>query len=158
MTLVCYTDGSCLGNGKGAAQGGWAYFIMDKDTAEVYFEATGTEENTTNQRMELMAAIRCLKCIDGRSMRNTETKVIINSDSAYLVNCVNQKWWVKWLENDWVNSKKQPVANRDLWEELISYFKDSNIIFTKVKGHAEDDFNNRVDEMARKSASSDWRI
>ena len=79
-------------------------------------------------------------------------EVNIYSDSAYLINCVNQKWYNGWLMNNWFNSKKEPVANKDLWLDLIPFFGDIRIHWNKVKGHSTDYYNNIVDDMAQSIA------
>ena len=75
-------------------------------------------------------------------------KVEVYSDSAYCINCYQQSWWKAWLHNNWVNSKKEPIKNKELWEKLILYFQDARFQFIKVKGHNGDYWNERVDELA----------
>ena len=82
------------------------------------------------------------------------TSVNIYSDSAYCINCYQQKWYKKWIQNGWVNSKKQSVKNRELWELLIPFFEDNRFNFIKVKGHVGDKYNEMVDEMAVKARLS----
>lgn len=144
-----YTDGAVSGNGKAGAPGGWAFVILKN--GEQVIADSGGEVGTTNQRMELIAAInacRALEKVDGFGL------AAIYSDSAYLVNCVNQNWWRAWKRNNWLNSKKEPVANRELWEQLIPYFENSlKYKFIKVKGHngvdtPESYWNDIVDKMA----------
>ena len=79
-------------------------------------------------------------------------QIAVYTDSAYLHNCYTQKWYRNWKLNGWKNAKKQPVANQDLWEKLIPYFDNSQIDFIKVKGHADNFYNNIVDEMAQKAS------
>lgn len=144
-----YTDGSTRANGTNKARGGWAYLLMI-NTNEIYTNYGG-EANTTNNRMELTAII---KGIENAKERYPD-KIIdmyIYSDSAYIINCYEQKWYKKWLSNGWLNSNKQPVANQDLWEQLIPYFEDDNYEFFKVKGHSINEFNNMVDKLACKGA------
>lgn len=144
-----YTDGATSGNGKADAPGGWAYVIL-RDGA-VVSQNSGGEKGTTNQRMELTAALKA--CEEIEAMDSFAT-VKLYSDSAYLINCYKQNWWKNWRANGWRNSKKEPVANQDLWEKLIRYFMMApGYDFIKVKGHAGNDtkaayWNDVVDKMA----------
>lgn len=144
-----YTDGATSGNGKADAPGGWAYVIL-RDGA-VVSQNSGGEKGTTNQRMELTAALKA--CEEIEAMDSFAT-VKLYSDSAYLINCYKQNWWKNWRANGWRNSKKEPVANQDLWEKLIHYFMMTpGYDFIKVKGHAGNDtkaayWNDVVDKMA----------
>jgi ribonuclease HI len=96
---------------------------------------------TTNQRMEIAAALEAVRALDG--------PLIVVSDSAYVVNCFIQRWWVGWLANGWVSSKRQPVANRDLWEPLVTLVRDrGDVTFRKVRGHSGDRMNDLVDRLA----------
>lgn len=104
---------------------------------------SGGEPQTTNQRMELTAAIEGLAAIPGRR------RVHLHSDSAYIVNCFRDRWWERWEKNGWKNAQKQPVANRDLWERLIAETRRHDVVWHKVAGHADDALNNRVDALAR---------
>ena len=148
MILECYTDGSAKGNGTSNSLGGWAFCLVHD--GKIVGKNSGAVPNTTNQRMELLAVIKALE-----AKRDTpERTVIVYSDSAYLINCVYQKWWVNWQKNGWLNAKKQPVANRDLWEQLIPYFERPSIAWGKVKGHAGVEFNEIVDGLAQAAAES----
>ena len=146
---IIYTDGACSGN---PGIGGWAYIITeaakvgDVEKNIIHFEKTGFDLDTTNQRMELTAVIESLNKI--KEIDNFANKYIVYSDSAYLINCANDKWYEKWLLNNWKNSKGAPVANRDLWERLLPFFLNKNIRFIKTKGHADDELNNYVDKKA----------
>ena len=148
-----YCDGSTRGNGTIDAVGAWAYVILDENGKKI---AEGVErvESTTNQRMELLAAINALKAADG--IRKPFESVAIYTDSAYLHNCYAQHWYINWQNNGWVNSKKQPVANRDLWEQLIPYFSMPEMNFVKVKGHAgvsyHEQWNDYVDNLAQNAS------
>lgn len=142
---VIYTDGSCWNKGDGEHQpgqgdGGWACVITHPD--ETIQELSGKIANTTNNRAEMLAAIEGLKSLE------LSCEVELYSDSAYLVNCFRDKWYVKWQKNGWINSKKQPVENKDLWEELLTLSKKHNVTFCKVKGHANNALNNRCDKLA----------
>jgi ribonuclease HI len=105
-------------------------------------ELSGGEPNTTNNRMELMAVIRSLQLL------TRPCEVDLYSDSAYVVNAFNENWIEGWQRKGWVNSAKHPVANKDLWLELIEQCNIHKVNFIKVKGHADNEFNNRCDELA----------
>ena len=94
--------------------------------------------------MELTAILEACKYIDTQP----EGRWTIYADSAYCINCYSAGWWRKWMSNGWMTSQKKPVLNQDLWEKLIPYFQRSDISFCKVKGHANNQFNNIVDELA----------
>ncbi|ASS74466.1 ribonuclease HI [Tumebacillus algifaecis] len=135
--VVIYTDGACSGN---PGPGGYGAVLM---AGEHRKEISGGERETTNQRMELLAVIEALKLL------KYPCKVDVYSDSAYLINCFKSRWYVNWEKNGWLNSQKQPVANRDLWEELLRYYRTHQIQFVKVKGHSGDHWNERCDQLAR---------
>ncbi|MDI9259767.1 ribonuclease HI [Alicyclobacillus sendaiensis] len=135
--VILYTDGACSGN---PGPGGWAAILQWKGHVK---ELSGGEPNTTNQRMELKAVIEGLKAL------KRPCDVIVHSDSAYVVNCFQQGWHVNWRRNGWVNSKGEPVQNRDLWEELLDAINGHRVRFEKVKGHAGVKWNERCDELAR---------
>ncbi len=135
--VIIYTDGACSGN---PGPGGWGSILMYKNNTK---EISGALKNTTNNVMELTAVIEALKLL------KFKCKVKLYSDSAYVVNAFNQKWIYGWLKNGWKNSNKQPVKNKELWEELYTLTKTHEVEFIKVKGHADNEYNNRCDEMAR---------
>ena len=149
MEYIYYTDGACSHN---PGRGGYAWIRVLNN--EVVSQNGGYENNTTNQRMELMAIYNALmnwwKAIGKPALDSVGLKnVTIYSDSAYAVNCFKAQWWKAWVDNGWVNSKKQPVANKDLWEKLIPFFKSPYVNLVKVKGHSsKDDFNDIVDKLA----------
>ena len=127
-----YTDGACTGN---PGRGGWAWAI-DRDRWE-----SGFEPATTNQRMEIRAALEAVTSIEG--------PLIVVSDSTYVVNCFRDRWWAGWLAGGWINSQKKPVVNRDLWEPLIQAVNDrGNVAFRWVKGHSGHEMNDFVDQLA----------
>jgi ribonuclease HI len=109
-------------------------------------------KETTNQRMELCAAIEALTKICSIA-EFPQDQVVVYTDSAYLHNCYVQGWYKSWQKNGWKNSKKQPVANQDLWEMLIPYFETFGIDFVKVKGHAGNMWNEYVDDLAQTAAA-----
>ena len=106
-------------------------------------EISGGKDNTTNNVMELTAVIEGLKLL------KFPCKVKLYSDSAYVVNAFNQKWIYGWLKNGWKNASKEPVKNKELWQELYELTKIHEVEFIKVKGHADNEYNNRCDELAR---------
>ncbi|CAM5796021.1 MULTISPECIES: ribonuclease HI [Brevibacillus] len=134
--VTIYTDGACSGN---PGPGGWGAVLMYGEHKK---EMSGAEQGTTNNRMELKAAIEAL------SVLKEPCKVTLYSDSAYLVNCFQQGWYKGWLRNGWKNSKNQPVENQDLWKELLRLMEIHTVQYVKVKGHADNEWNNRCDELA----------
>lgn len=136
-----YTDGACKGN---PGKGGWAFIILE-DNKEL-IKNTGHQTQTTNQRMEMKAVIESLKHI------KQDESAEIFSDSAYVVNCFLDNWMVNWKKNNWIASNKKPVANKDLWEEIDNLMQNKSITFNKVKGHSNNEINNKVDKMASEAA------
>ena len=135
--VVIYTDGACSGN---PGPGGWGTILMYKNVKK---EISGYMENTTNNIMEITAVIEGLKLL------KYECEVEIYSDSAYVVNAFNNHWIEGWRKKNWINSSKEPVKNKELWQELYNLTKQHNVKFIKVKGHSDNEFNNRCDELAR---------
>ena len=132
MVFEIYCDGSTRGNGQENSVGAWAWLV--REDGKIINQDACAERNTTNQRMELTAAIKALDHTVYNYLCPGFDKVVVYTDSAYLHNCYTQKWYVNWQKNGWVNAKKQPVANRDLWEQLIKYFEMPEVEFVKVKG------------------------
>ena len=132
MAIVeIYTDGGCSGNQSDTNLGGWGAILkFGQHTKELY----GKERNTTNNRMELTAVIEAFKALkrDGLTIQ-------VFSDSAYVVNCFKEKWYLGWQKRGWTNSKKEPVENQDLWKQLISLTEKNSVTFYKVKGHVNID-------------------
>jgi len=128
---VAYTDGACRGN---PGPGGWAWAVPGGRWESGYDPAT------TNQRMEIVAAFRAVQALEGA--------VHIVSDSTYVVNCFRDSWWKGWIERGWKNSKKEPVANRDLWEPFVDLVRERDVTFAWVKGHSGDPMNDLVDQLA----------
>ena len=135
--VIIYTDGACSGN---PGPGGWGAILMYKDNKK---EISGGKIDTTNNIMELTAVIEGLKLL------KFPCKVKLYSDSAYVVNGFNQKWIYGWIKNGWKNASKEPVKNKELWQELYDLTKIHEVEFIKVKGHADNEYNNRCDELAR---------
>lgn len=157
MKYKIYTDGGCSMNGNPEAIGGWGYAIVGED--DFLIKANyGATKSTTNQKMELTAAIEACKDISTIIDINKEWSddhVTIYSDSAYLINCVNKLWYINWQSNGWRNSKKEPVANQELWIELLPFFNNLNFSFQKVAGHSGIYWNEYVDKLTKK-ARSEW--
>lgn len=135
--VTIYTDGACSGN---PGPGGWGSILMMGENKK---EISGGSANTTNNIMELTAVIEALK------MLKRPCKVNIYSDSAYVVNAFVQKWIYGWMKKGWKTASNEPVKNKELWQELYELTKVHDVTFNKVKGHADNEFNNRCDELAR---------
>lgn len=135
-SVKIYTDGACSGN---PGPGGYAAIIIFKDKEK---EISGGKSDTTNNQMELMAAIKGLEAL------KEPCSVKLYSDSSYLVNAYLNGWITSWKKNGWKNASKAPVKNRDLWERLEELGKMHDIQYIKVKGHSDNIYNNRCDEMA----------
>ena len=135
--VIIYTDGACSGN---PGPGGWGAILMINENKK---EISGGNKNTTNNVMELTAVIEALKLL------KRPCNVNLYSDSAYVVNAFLQNWILGWIKNGWKNSNKEDVKNKELWQELISLTKVHNVTFHKVKGHADNKYNTRCDELAR---------
>jgi len=136
-----YTDGSCLGN---PGNGGWAFLIEEEK--DIRYRA-GFEKNTTNNQMELIAAIKALEFL------NKYNDITINTDSNYVKEGITN-WIFNWKKNNWKTSTKQLVKNRELWERLDNLCEKKNISWCWVKAHNTSEFNNQVDELAREAAES----
>jgi len=122
-----YTDGACSGNQNEENIGGWGCVL---EFAGVEKELCGGEDNTTNNRMELMALLKALSALKEDSLH-----LRIFSDSSYLVNCFKKEWYVSWEKNDWRNSKKDPVENQDLWKDILTLIRKHRFEFYLIKGH-----------------------
>lgn len=150
-----YTDGSLKKLGK-ITFGAWA-FIATRDQQSFHIDAQSCH-NTTNQRMELTAVLKALKYIE--QYRRPSEKIIIYTDSAYIINCYLQEWYIKWQRIGWINANGSPVANVDLWKEIIPYFDNYWYDFRKVPGHAGNYWNEKCDEIAQSYAQTlkeNWR-
>lgn len=134
-----YTDGACSHN---PGPGGWGVVLIYGPHIK---ELSGFEPHSTNQRMELTAAIKGLEQLKER------TKVRLYSDSAYLINAFNLGWIDNWQKNGWRNSRGDPVSNSDLWKALIELSRKHEIEWIKVKGHSTNKWNNHCDELARQA-------
>jgi len=134
--VTIYTDGACSGN---PGPGGWAALLIYNDKERVL---TGAEPETTNNRMEMMAIIEALRVL------REPVRAHVHTDSAYVVNAFDQNWIDNWMRRGWKTAGKKPVKNKDLWLALIEQTKRHEVRFVKVKGHADDALNNRVDRLA----------
>ncbi len=135
--VIIYTDGACSGN---PGPGGWGAILMYKENKK---EIAGGKEDTTNNVMELTAVIEGLKAL------KFPCEVELYSDSAYVVNAFDKGWIDNWVKNNWKTAGKEPVKNQELWQELYDLTKIHKVTFHKVKGHSDNEFNNRCDELAR---------
>lgn len=134
--VTIYTDGACSGN---PGNGGWGAILFYKNVKK---EISGHLENTTNNQMELTAAIKALDLL------KEPCQIDLYSDSAYLINAFREDWISKWQLNGFRNSNKKPVQNLELWQQLIELNNMHKINWIKVKGHADNIYNNRCDELA----------
>ena len=146
-SVKIYTDGSCYQVASSSGRGGYAAILLFEDSELVL---KGYEPDTTNNKMELMAVIAGLEILE--EPHNVE----VYSDSAYVVECFLQRWFEKWFRNGWTNSAGKPVANKDLWIRLMTSFKNHKVKFIKVKGHSNDEMNNRCDEIARQVVEDNY--
>ena len=140
--VTIYTDGACSGN---PGPGGWGAILMHNENKK---ELSGGIKDTTNNIMEITAVLEALKAL------KFPCEVEIYSDSAYVVNCSNQGWIYNWLKKGWKTASGENVKNKELWEELYNLTKVHNVTFHKVKGHADNEYNNRCDELARNAIKS----
>ena len=140
-SVTVYTDGACRGN---PGRGGWAWAVPGGPYA------SGADPATTNQRMEIMAALEALRYWTTQPVSEIE----VVSDSTYVVNCFRDRWWQGWERRNWMNTQRKPVANRDLWEPLIklALAPEPRVTWRWVKGHSGDRWNDRVDELATEAA------
>jgi ribonuclease HI/uncharacterized phage-like protein YoqJ len=137
VTTTVYTDGACIGN---PGPGGWAWAVPDGA------HASGADPTTTNQRMEIRAALEAVTALDG--------PLLVVSDSKYVVQCFSDRWYAKWEANGWKTSNRTPVLNQDLWRPLVDEFhaREGEIEFRWVKGHSGDVMNDVVDRLATEAA------
>ena len=133
--IKIYTDGACSGN---PGRGGWAAIILDGEKIQ---KISGSEDNTTNNRMELTAVISALKYVKDKNLE-------IYTDSKYAKDGI-EKWISNWKKNGWKTANKQDVKNKDLWDELDQLNSKKNVQWNWVKGHANNQYNNMADELAR---------
>ena len=140
MSCKIYTDGSCIGN---PGKGGWAAIIINNGKKKII---SGSENYTTNNRMEIIAVIKALHTIKLK-------QATLITDSQYVKNAI-EIWIHKWKDNGWMTAEKKPVKNKDLWTKLDKIQKTKKIKWEWVKGHSSDKLNNEVDRIAREQAES----
>lgn len=152
--IKVWCDGSCKDN---PGKGGWGVYIeihqkwYDKENTEILnYELYGGEKYTTNNIMEMTALIKAAEWLVLNHYN--KDKVTFYIDSAYIINCYQQKWYSKWIENGWTNSKNENVKNKELWEKIIIIFEQPNFHFEKVKGHSGNKGNEIADELANEGA------
>ena len=136
MNVTIYTDGACSGN---PGPGGYGAILMYGSHKK---ELSGGDANTTNNRMELMGVITALEAL------NRPCQVDLYTDSQYVVNAIEKGWARKWQANGWMRNKKDKALNPDLWQRLLDLLETHQVTFHWVKGHAENPYNNRCDELA----------
>ena len=136
MNVTIYTDGACSGN---PGPGGYGAILMYGSHKK---ELSGGDANTTNNRMELMGVITALETL------NRPCQVDLYTDSQYVVNAIEKGWARKWQANGWMRNKKDKALNPDLWQRLLNLLETHQVTFHWVKGHAENPYNNRCDELA----------
>ena len=139
MKYKIYTDGACSGN---HGPGGWAFMIMVNNEVKDIF--SGSEKNTTNNQMELIAPIKAIQKFKKKS------EISIFTDSTYVKDGITV-WIKRWKKNGWKTASKKPVKNKDLWKKLNNLSSKHSVKWVWVKGHAQDKYNNLVDELARKA-------
>jgi ribonuclease HI len=137
--IIIYTDGACSGN---PGPGGWGALLMYGSSTR---EISGYSPATTNNRMELSAAIEALELL------KEPCRVDLYSDSSYLVNAINEGWLKRWVVNNWKTAAKKNVENPDLWHKILKLIRLHDVTFHKVKGHSDNPYNNRCDVLAREA-------
>lgn len=140
--VTIYTDGACSGN---PGPGGWGAILMYDENKK---EISGGKKDTTNNIMELTAALEALQIL------KYPCEVELYSDSAYLVNGFTKGWIYNWKKNNWKTANKEPVKNKEIWEALYNMTQKHKVNFIKVKGHSDNEYNNRCDELARNAIST----
>jgi ribonuclease HI len=134
-----FTDGACSSKDN---VGGWGFVVLSENDHQTETKS-GAKAGTTNNEMELTAVLNALFWANNHK----EEAVVIYSDSAYIVNCIHDKWYKRWQYNGWLTEKKTPVCNKELWKEIIAFLGE-NVTITKVKGHADSVGNNAADNLA----------
>ena len=150
--IQIYCDGSTSSNGQIGARGGYgAVILYNGEEHHIYGRVSG---DATNQICEIWAAIVGINTALANFSKELreDRRIEVYSDSAYVVNCINDQWYKKWQVNGWKNSQRQPVANQPLWEKLINLLPYADLTFIKVKGHTGNIYNEKADELARAGA------
>ena len=135
-TVTLYTDGACSGN---PGPGGWGAILSYNGVEK---ELSGGDANTTNNRMELLAVISGLEAL------KETCRVELYSDSKYVIDGLSKGWAVSWRKNGWRKADKKPALNPDLWEKLLNLVEKHELSYHWVKGHADNPYNNRCDQLA----------
>lgn len=148
MKFVIYCDGSARNNGYENAVGAWAYVVLNEQE-EILAKNCSAVKGATNQQMELMAAAEALEYLFHNEICAPFDSIEVVTDSAYLHNCVAQKWYINWERNGWKTAKKQPVANKEIWERLVKFFEMPEVQFIKTRSHVGIKWNEYVDTMAQ---------
>ena len=149
--LLITSDGACRGNGSLNSLGGYGVVLR---YGEAVKELKGSEFNTTNNAMEILAATKGLAAVTDKSKR-----AMLISDSAYVINCLKSKWYIKWRANNWKNAKNEPVKNKQLWADLLEQSEQfSQLVFKHVKGHSGDVDNERCDALANEAMDEVTRV
>ena len=150
--IKIYCDGATANNGMINARGGYGVVLVhNNEEHHVYGRVSG---DATNQICEIWAAIVGINTALANFSKELkeDRRIEVYSDSAYVVNCINDQWYKKWQVNGWKNSQRQPVANQPLWEKLINLLPYADLTFIKVKGHTGNIYNEKADELARAGA------
>lgn len=134
--VTIYTDGACSGN---PGPGGYGAILIYNGVEK---EISGGMESTTNNQMEMLGVIKSLELL------KEKCKVTLYSDSAYVINAINNKWIYSWKKNNWIKSDKKKAKNIELWKKILELIEKHDITFVKVKGHADNEYNNRCDKLA----------
>ena len=140
-----YTDGACSGN---PGPGGWAAILMCRGVEK---EVSGYEADTTNNRMELTAVIEALSAL------KKPCEVSLYTDSSYVLNAFANGWIYNWVKNGWKTASKSEVLNSELWQRLLALTKTHKVAWVKVKGHADNEYNNRCDKLARDEIKKNYK-
>ena len=152
--IKIWCDGACKNN---PGIGGWGSYIeienywYDKDEPDILiYKLYGGEKETTNNIMEMTAIIKATEWLILNHYNKDKVEFYI--DSAYIVNCYKEKWYIKWIQNNWKTSKNKPIKNKELWEKLIIIFEQPNFHFNKVKAHNKEKGNEIADKLANEGA------
>ncbi len=144
MEIDIYTDGACSGN---PGPGGWGFVIIEKQSDKLLFKTNGGMTETTNNQMELTAAIEALKAIKEKKLANSENSLSIYTDSQYVMKGIKE-WIFNWKKNNWKTAAKKPVKNQDLWQKLDALNCELSPIWNWVKGHSGNRYNEECDCLA----------
>jgi ribonuclease HI len=144
--IEVYTDGSCSQGAFTPWPGGWAILILIN--GQKVLAAYDGKLQTTNNEMELTAFLEGLKLVEKELKVNEEDLIVVHTDSAYIHNCFEQKWYKKWIQNNWITSSKEPVKNKELWIEIFKMVDKLHPAIKKVKAHSTNEYNNYVDILA----------